>query len=157
MSANPEHVKSQEEPAWRIHADDVRWSNGLNMVAVSTLSPRVVGIRITGAANEATFEGFEPALARFLKYSTGDAEMFWDAELLSSHDGPMRDRTLALVSYHRERWSAAHILYRSPLVGVTITAASLLLGSSVRGYRNRGHFRHAIDRALTNHKLPDEQ
>ncbi len=136
---------------WPVDSIDAqRWQQGSNQAIVTILGPRVIGLELIGSVSADALEVIEPCLTRFLDYCPGDAHLFWDSEWLDSHDGVLRDRILAIVRSRRTRWSMVHVLFRSALVGVTVTAASLALGGSVKGYRDHLAFRTAVDRALGN-------
>lgn len=85
----------------------------------------------------------------FFDRCPGGAHLFWDAEQLDGHDGAVRDGILELLGTHRKQWTTIHVLFRSALIGVTVSAANLVLGGPIRAYRRRPEFRAAVEGALS--------
>lgn len=136
---------------WPVVFDDEhRWQVGPNQVRVATLSPHVIGFELVGSLGANAFAIIEPCLARFLDHCPDDAHLFWDAERLDRHDSTSRDGLIKLMQAYRTRWKTAHVLFRSPLIGVTVSAVNLAVGGSVKGYRRRDEFRAAVEDALVN-------
>lgn len=134
---------------WSLPDDEVhRWSNGPNWASVKLLTPRVIVFEIAGTVGAEALELIEPKLAHFLEHGPGRGHMFWDTDRLERHDGVLRDKLLALMRAHRAKWDFVHVLVSSPLVAVTVSAAALFLGGSVKTYRRRVDFHAVLEREL---------
>ncbi|MEM9463379.1 MAG: hypothetical protein AAGF11_55065 [Myxococcota bacterium] len=136
---------------WPVCFDDEhRWQVGPNQARIAILSPHVIGFELVGSLEANAFGVIEPCLARFLDRCPDTAHLFWDCERLDRHDSTSRDGLVTLLRTYRTRWKLAHVLYRSPLIGVTVSAVNLAVGGSVNGYRRREEFRAAVEDALAN-------
>lgn len=144
------HATALQEPdPWPILTDDVHaWQQGDDRVSVAVLSPRTLGVVLVGSMSADALDVVEPCLDDFLHRTPDGAHMFWDAELMKDHDAAFRDGILRVMREHRDRWSTVHVLYRSLLVGVSVSAGNLFLGGSVVPHRRRASFRAAVEQAL---------
>ncbi|MCA9649190.1 MAG: hypothetical protein H6712_14040 [Myxococcales bacterium] len=111
------------------------------------LSPHVVVTEVIGSFVSDAIDTVKPPIQQLMARS-GAAHVFWDAEGLESHDGPVRDEFVGLFRNNRSQWAGLHVLFRSALIGMTVGAVGLLFRGALKGHRDRDSFRKAIDAAL---------
>ncbi|MEM7157957.1 MAG: hypothetical protein AAF799_34265 [Myxococcota bacterium] len=133
---------------WPREAIDVQqWSDDTGLARLSLLSPDVMGVELHGYVSAGVADFLHEHLTKFFD-SSGQAHMFWDTEKLQGHAGAGRDVVVKMLFQRRSQWQSVHVLYQSALIGVTVTALSLALGSSYQGHKDRAKFMAALEQTL---------
>lgn len=139
----------ESEPIWPHDVLEVQqWSDDTGQARLSILSDNVMGVELSGFVSAGVADFLHEHLSNFFERS-GEVHMFWDTEKLSGHAGAGRDVVVKLLFQRRSQWKSVHVLYESALIGVTVTALSLALGSAYKGHRDRGEFLAALDETLS--------
>ncbi|MEM9458966.1 MAG: hypothetical protein AAGF11_32610 [Myxococcota bacterium] len=114
---------------------------------MSLLSEDVIGIELVGYVSNEHADFLHDAIAEFL-YQSGAAHVFWDNEAFLRYDPGIRDAIVQLLHRERSRWEQMYVLFDSPFIGMTTTAAGLILGRRIYRYRSRAVFMAAVEAAL---------
>lgn len=140
---------NQSKSIWPSQPIDVQtWSDDTGLARLSLLSPHIMGVELNGYVSAGVADFLHEHLTKFFD-SSGQAQMFWDTEKLDGHEGAGRDVVVKLLFQRRSQWKCVHVLYQSALIGVTVTALSLALGSSYQGHKDRTRFLAALEESLS--------
>lgn len=133
---------------WPPEARSTReWVEDGNRVTFRRLSQDIGIVVLDGKLLVSTLDMLVPAITELFEES-GAAHLYFDAERLESYQAQARDEMIKLVVKHRKRWRTLEVLYTSPLVGVGVTAANLVLRGALKGSRDRERFRQSVRDAL---------
>lgn len=123
------------------------WHRGDDRITVSLLSEHVIGIEMVGHLSNEPADFLHDAIAEFL-YRSGAAYLFWDNEAFQSYEPGLRDGIVKLLERERSQWKQMHVLFDSPFIGMTATAAGFILGRRIDSYRSRSSFIAVLERML---------
>lgn len=123
------------------------WCRGDDRVSVLQLSEQVMGVEQVGNMPVAALEFVRDAMVEQME-RPGDAHMFWDSARLEGYDREVRDDLFELLVDRAQEWTSLHVLFGSPLIGMTVSTVGLSLGDKFLTYRAVNEFFAAVERIL---------
>lgn len=114
------------------------WSDDEGSVEIRALAEGVVWVRITERLSEGTVPVFNVRLPPLLE--TEDVYLFFDAADLNSFSNAARSAITEMLRNRLDNIAAVHVLVRSALIGMAVSATSLALGGKVHSFRDQAKF-----------------
>lgn len=149
MSTNADSSSSSLTGRWPSAPLSTRhWRSDDGRVSALHLGGHVFGFEIVGSLPDDALPFLESELSQAFEES-GQAQLFWDAWTLERFGSGVRDGMTKLLVGHRSQWQSVHVLVRSSLVSMTVSALGLGLFGRLKSHREPDPFYAAVERALT--------
>lgn len=145
MNANDSPSSSSRWPA--APNNSRQWRQDSGRVTISDLGEHVLAVEVAGFLSDEALDFCRMEVGAFME-SSGAAHLFWDCSQLERFGSRIRDGMVGLLVSRRSEWQTAHVLVRSSLVSMTVSAVGLGLFGRLKSYREPKDFYRAVEQTL---------